>query len=138
MNGCGGNSSNASFMQICEDAARIHGLFDQFIFIRVEKMSDEACVLIHDVRPERRHLGAIEFRFPAGERLETASPAFGFMPCVVEEEGPYETAQFAAALRVAEPGFVFDERLNLLHHATRISLARSAPAVRQRQYAYAG
>ena len=35
------------------------------------------------------------------------------MLCVVEEEGPDEAAQTSAALRVAKPGFVFNERLDL-------------------------
>ena len=120
------DSSEASFMQIGEDAARTHRLFDQLILIRVEQVGDEARVLVHDVRPERRHFGSIELGFPARQRFQPPRPTFGLMLCVVEEERPDEAAQFAAALRVAESGFVVDEWLDLLHHVVRKSLQFAA------------
>ena len=89
-------------------------------------MSDEARVLVHDVRPERRHFCSIKLRFPSRQRFETARPAFGFMLCVIEEERPDKAAQLSAALRVAESGFVFGERLDLLHHVVGKSLQLAA------------
>src|SRR5687768_9210389 len=79
-------------------------------------MSDKARVLVHDVRPERRHLCSIKLGFSASQRFETPRPTFGFVLCVIEKKRPYKAPELAATLRVAEPGFVFSERLDLLHH----------------------
>src|SRR5688572_13684757 len=88
-------------------------------------MSDEARVFVHDVRPELRHFRSVKLRFSPRQRFETARPAFGFVLCVIEEERPNEAAQLTAALRVAESGFVFGERLDLLHHIVGKSAQRA-------------
>jgi hypothetical protein len=107
-------AADATLAELAKDLARLHALFDQGVLVRVQEVSDETGVLVHDIRPETGDLAAVVLRLTFCERFKAAGPALGFVARVVEEQWPNEAAQLAFSLRLAQPCLVLDEGLHRL------------------------
>lgn len=110
----GRRSERATAAQRPEHVRRAHRLVDQLVLVRVEEMSHEAGVLVHDVVPEGGHLTPVELRLACAELFEAPGPPLGLVAEVVEEQGPHEAVQPSLLLSGAHGRLVVDERLDLL------------------------
>src|ERR1035437_280455 len=134
VNKCHHGSTNFPvIMQITEYPACFHCRIDQLKFLRVKKMGDESRMLVHNVGPKCRNLIFIKFRLAARECFEPPCPALGLVLRVFEEKRPYQAAQLAGGLRLAETSFIVYEWLdrfrNVAYKILYFALLRRAASV---------